>query len=541
MKPLLLLVAGLSFALSASAAEKVRALHVSGAVDAPDAGLRAAGLRFGEPSPLPPPEGQTYTRGAEQFTLYSAQELWRSSQLAGRWQDREGDVMMLGRASAAFPTALAGKAVARAEMQALIEKAAPPQEADLQTWLGAFLGGNLSAPLREIKPAPMRLAEVRAGETGGGMRFGYLFRFRSGGGAPTNEWFAAGFLLARGTSPEESQKEIERSFLPSIQAMPRAAKPVAGIGRGTGPATGATPAGLSPEFAAARQSALDSIRGLKGWRVAETTNYVILTSLPSGKDVLVKELQRSLEFLRQAYGRVVPAAKPIDQPGIVRMFGESADYERYVDADMRWSGGYWDPGRGELVLRPQELGSIKQKSDWLRGVLYHEAFHQYLSLGFGRGEHALWFNEGHAALMEGVEFTAAGVRVDEVDRYAALIDADLRKGALRVADLFTMTRSQFYAASAGKDSEEQRHANYARAWAVCYYLRKGVPLEANSPWAGLLDRYRTSMIETGDAAKATAACFAGVDMNAFESAVITFWSSSNRRGAARKYDLFGQR
>lgn len=536
-------------ALSAGAAEKARVLHVGGTADAPEIGVRSAGLRFAVPSPLPPPENHVVPdRNGGQVTVYSAHELWLATQLAGRWQSREGDVMMLARVTSVLPTAMVSKGIQREDLAKVIEQGGAADEANLQNWLGSFLGGALSSPLREVKPAPMRLAEVRAGESGGGMRFGYVFRFRPGAGAPTNEWFGVGFLLAPGTDPDASRKEIERDLLASIQAVPRAAKPgVASIGQGRTPAgPGAAAAsqgtaGMTPKYAAARQAALDSIRGLKGWRVAETPHYVILTSLPSGKDVLVKELQRSLEFLREAYGRVVPPAQPIDEPGIVRMFGDAADYERYVDPTMRWTGGFWDPGRGELVLRPQEWGSMKQKSDWLRGVLFHEAFHQFLSQGFGRAEQAMWYNEGHAALMEGVEFANGAVRVDEVAEYTTYIDAELKKGALRFADLFPMTRAQFYASAPGDDPEANRKANYARSWAVCYYLRKGVPLEQNSPWAGMLDRYRKAVIETGDAQKATAACFEGVDMTAFETACLTFWSSSNRRGAAKKFDLFAAR
>ena len=546
MKRNIIVLAVLGAALSAGAADKSRALHVGGTADAPEIGVRSAGLRFAVPSPLPPPESHVLSDGnGGQVTVYSAYALWLATQLAGRWQSREGDVMMLARVTSVLPPARVNKGIQRDDLPKVLEEGGAADEANLQNWLGAFLGGTLSAPLREVKPAPMRLADVRAGEMAGGTRFGYVFRFRPGAGAPTNEWFGLGFLLAPGTDPELSRKEIERDLLASIQAVPRAAKPgVASIGAGrtpTGPGAAVTPSGMTPEYAAARQAALDSIRGLKGWRVAETPHYVILTSLPSGKDVLVKELQRSLEFLREAYGRVVQPAQPINEPGIIRMFGDSADYERYVDPTMRWTGGFWDPARGELVLRPQEWGSMKQKSDWLRGVLFHEAFHQFLSQGFRRAEQAMWYNEGHAALMEGVEFANGAVRVDEVAGYTDYIDTELKKGALRFADLFPMTRAQFYASAPGDDPEANRKANYARSWAVCFYLRKGVPLEQNSPWAGMLDRYRKAVIETGDAQKATAACFEGVDLTAFETACLTFWSSSNRRGAAKKFDLFAAR
>jgi len=79
--------------------------------------------------------------------------------------------------------------------------------------------------------------------------------------------------------------------------------------------------------------------------------------------------------------------------------------------------------------------------------------------------------------------------------------------------------------------------NYALAWALVYYLRKGVPLEKDSVAEGVLDRYEEALWSTGNAEGATDAAFQGVDMDAFDKEFRKFWTTSHKRQAAERKNI----
>ncbi len=68
-------------------------------------------------------------------------------------------------------------------------------------------------------------------------------------------------------------------------------------------------------------------------------------------------------------------------------------------------------------------------------------------------------------------------------------------------------------------------------WGLVYYLRKGV--EADSPYAGVLDRYIDTLHATGSADEARKAAFGPVDMDALERDWRAFWLGPARRKAAQ--------
>ena len=544
----LVAAAGLLLAGQAGGAVgKNHKLFFAGSIVSEGGGFRCANLQSGQAQPLPPAEKRTRSwQDGRTETVYNPVELWFAGEYLGRWANRDGDSLMLAQARSVLPGALRNKSVPHEEFDKQFADAPAVTADNVEQWMADFLGAKPGAEARTISQLPMSLSEVRtmSATTGGVVRVGYAFRFRASAAAPnTNRWLFAMFSVSSFMDVVALSKDIEREFLPTIQPqMGVAGRNSSGpkaLSSVPGQADAASPGNRSAAFMASRQAALDSLKGMKGWWYVETTNYMIVTDLPSGKAVVIKEIQKQIEYLRSAYARVVPPADMLNAASIIRFFGDAAGYERYVDPSMKWTGGYWDPRRGELVIRPREWGDAVQKNAWLRETLYHEGFHQYLSYAFHRGDAAVWYNEGHAAMMEGIEFTTYGVKIDEVPRYAEQVAEHMKKEPLRIDDLLPMDHAAFY--SSKKDSDDDRKWNYARAWALVYYLRKGAPLEKGAPWAGLAEKYRAAFAETYDGAKATEKCFEGVDMIKFHDSLNAFWKSGNRRSDARRFDLFAQK
>ncbi|MEI6788540.1 MAG: hypothetical protein WCL49_08685 [bacterium] len=112
--------------------------------------------------------------------------------------------------------------------------------------------------------------------------------------------------------------------------------------------------------------------------------------------------------------------------------------------------------------------------------------------------------------------------------------AVLEKGVFDLNSVFRISWEQFYC----KDPLE-REDNYAMAWAVVYYLKKGFGSDASSPFAGLLENYATAMqVEGKTAEEATESMLKGVDVKAMSLDFRQFWHSLARQSLARRYDPF---
>ncbi len=163
-------------------------------------------------------------------------------------------------------------------------------------------------------------------------------------------------------------------------------------------------------------------------------------------------------------------------------------------------------------------------------VILHEGFHQYLFYAYGMKETPVWFNEGHACLFEAAEVSNQGkVELPENAMRARLLLVDLDAAAARIPELLRMSYAQFYG---GDDAA--RNLNYATAWGLVYYLRKGVPTERNSPAAQVLETYAAALAAGSSPEQAATAAFAGVDPARLQHAFTTFWKKG--RSEARRYD-----
>ena len=144
-------------------------------------------------------------------------------------------------------------------------------------------------------------------------------------------------------------------------------------------------------------------------------------------------------------------------------------------------------------------------------------------------ENALWFNEGHACFFEAAEVDGKGrVEIPENARVNQLLE-NLDAAAALLPKLLHADRAAFYGGS-----DQQRGLNYTTAWALVYFLRKGVPSERLAAYSGILDTYLKKLAETRDADAATTAAFEGVNLRRLQEDFTDFWKKG--RNSARRYD-----
>ncbi len=287
----------------------------------------------------------------------------------------------------------------------------------------------------------------------------------------------------------------------------------------------------SSEFAASRADVIASIRNMKDWWYVETKNYIIVSNLSTRDRQLMRRLQKDIEYLRSAYEQFMPAHRPITAVSVVRVFGSSKEYVDYVGESMRWTAGVWISRKKELVINPFGSGHGVQDIGAVLRTVYHEAFHQYLFYAFGRLPTSVWYNEGHAEFYETSAITQSRLSVGENSQHLSQLMTAIRSGDAGVVRMLGMSYEEFYAKS-------RRSRNYAVAWGLVYYLRKGAVVRQQNPYAQVLDRYSEAIKQKKNPTAATAAAFVGIDMKEFEADFIAFWKSSQVRRTAERQRIF---
>lgn len=261
------------------------------------------------------------------------------------------------------------------------------------------------------------------------------------------------------------------------------------------------------------------------WWYAETQDYIFLSNIRSsfGKK-LIRSLQTSMESSQKAFTKLLPPFKPDEEVHVVRLFEDQEEYKRHVGDDVEWSNGVWSPARRELTI----LVHDKEVENTLR-TIRHESFHQYLFYAGAMYPQSMWFNEGHACFCEGMTFSRGRVLFNETDRVAQ-IEKELDAVTRNLPNVIAAGRNEFYC-----KSQKKLLLNYTTAWALIYFLRKGLPTyKGYKMYERVLPTYWSSMRETHDCQKATDEAFAGFEMKRLQADFSNFWQ--RRRGPAKRVD-----
>jgi hypothetical protein len=150
-------------------------------------------------------------------------------------------------------------------------------------------------------------------------------------------------------------------------------------------------------------------------------------------------------------------------------------------------------------------------------------------------ENAAWFNEGHACFFETAEVDSKGrVGIPENNRVEHLL-----RNLDASAHLLPKLIHSGYAAFYNGGTDEQRSLNYTTAWALVYFLRKGVPSEKLTAYTSISDTYLKTLASTKDADAATTAAFEGIKMTRLQADFTDFWKKG--RNSAKRYDPFAEK
>ena len=470
---------------------------------------------------------------------FAPRDLWYASQYRGRWSDGRGNAMVLGRVARTLPTAFSREHVLPAEYasaagQQAVPDRLPPQR--VPQCVADFAQASLEgAPLAVRDTMRTQNAHRFAFKGQSPSRLGYVFSLRAGARAARRPApFFVLFEVSDDVDLSELAKTVEQDFLTSVRAVAVRTQRDADTAdplRSTALPADATP---SADMESSRRAVMDSLKGLDDWWAIDTPHYVLASDLSRGRRTFVHMLQEHVETLRAACEQMIPARRPIQAVGVVRVFAESEAYETYVDPAMRWTTGLWDPARRQLLIRSPDTSRRRDRREAILGTIYHEAFHQYLFYALSGVTASAWFNEGHASLFEGAEVKRTRIEIGEVEPRARAMSR-LAGDGFDLDRLLGLSYADFYGRP---DDEKTRSVNYALAWGLVYYLRKGAPAEEEGALAALPTRYLDALWQTRDPRRATQAAFDGIDREALGASLADFWKSRSRRRAARRHRVF---
>lgn len=204
--------------------------------------------------------------------------------------------------------------------------------------------------------------------------------------------------------------------------------------------------------------------------------------------------------------------------------GQKADLERFLAALTK------QRGRITAAERANDA-AFDQATRRLFAVLYHEAFHSYVTgfvypplaaadvrAGKGTGELPRWLNEGLAQVFEDPVIEAGELRVGHADPdrlkrvqdwLAGKARGPAAVGLIPLADLLRAGREAFVAGHADQKAAADR--TYLTAWAAAHYLT----FERRLVGTKTFDDYLTAVNTGTEPAKAFAA-LVGQDLPAFE-------------------------
>lgn len=255
------------------------------------------------------------------------------------------------------------------------------------------------------------------------------------------------------------------------------------------------------------------------WWESRNDDYLFLTDLSKSQGgAFIKTAMRLMSAMRRSYEFYVPPLKKVGQSK-VRLFKTLASYRDYrasTGADDDQSIGLWDPSREELLV------STEGDRDASQETMRHEAFHQYLFYATGRGDHAMWFNEGHAAFFEAIQYNPAKntVKILDTGRRANRVAKNPARIANAIRKTLKMSRKAYYG---GSLSEVDFH--YTTGWAIVYFLEKGA-YAANEfePYRKIVPKYLEEMAKGVSAEEATDRAWELVKDRDVAADFLKFWS-----------------
>jgi hypothetical protein len=195
----------------------------------------------------------------------------------------------------------------------------------------------------------------------------------------------------------------------------------------------------------------------------EFPHYVVMTDMSAEKTLLYgTRLEAAYKFYAETFKDVFTEEARRPKPRVA-IFNTREAYLTYGELTLsnrqEWTLGYFHPMYKELLL----FEDADQEATLQ--TLYHEAFHQFMSLMVPRAP--FWYNEGIAEFMGGIKVEVAKGQSKIVER-ARLLDGRIKglkmalNFALKFEDIMMQTPAQFYSGPVS--------FKYAQAWSMVHFL-----------------------------------------------------------------------
>ena len=391
--------AGVSLLLLTSAAAHGANLRFTERTPLPDSGIQLLLMPKATSRPLPSPRTYyyTFTKGEKQWKeeMFDPFELWRHEQQAGEWVDRYQNTLTIVRVGSPRPRGFARPHASRKEYKAAVADPVnrPPAKWDatsLASWVAEFTTAESAQLKQERRPNnrvrglyDVTLASPYTRNPGLLLLPAYSSAHRRKHGA---DWLYIQLKPGPDTDPAEARRilkaQLPRSVIPitsgSLLRDNGAAKVQPSRNRSAG--------NHSAAYQANCDQVIQSIQNMRDWWYAETSHYIILSNLRSQKEVLVNELQGTMDAMHLAYAKTIPPREAPSAANVIRAFADGDEYKNYVGNNYEWSSGVWMPMRGELVIKASDIGSGREARKRILSIVKHEGLHQYLFYAFGKIE-----------------------------------------------------------------------------------------------------------------------------------------------------------
>jgi len=196
--------------------------------------------------------------------------------------------------------------------------------------------------------------------------------------------------------------------------------------------------------------------------VKEFPHYVVMTDMSPEKTLLYgSRLEAAYKFYSETFKDVFTEDSKRPKPRVA-VFNTREAYLTYGELTLsgrqEWTLGYFHPLYRELLLfEDVDFDATLQ-------TLYHEAFHQFMSMMIARVP--FWYNEGIAEYMGGIKIEVSKTQSKILER-ARILDGRLKglkaglNFALKFEDIMMQSPAQFYSGPVS--------FKYAQAWAMVHF------------------------------------------------------------------------
>ena len=526
VKRYLVVVLLMAHAYSAFSSSTSRLRYGGKQSDLPAVGLRFTTFRDMKSIPFPPPQqtGRVWTRrdNGQKIFGYNLIEQWRHDQIIGQWKN-DHMTLVVAEVKVNIPRNVPtidpkfDDVLEQSYKLWTKSKQKPVSQRGEGQWLhfytGVELAGNLSY-VSGCKNTTYQYSLMEASDKA----MVYLVRSKRD---PSRRFM---FYYQSNTHLDKKGKQAVLYSIKSVYTYkPKNAKVVEVRG-----SSQYKKREWSDKYLESKKQIVASIQNMKGWKILETENYIIVSNMRSG--ITVKSFQVQLEKSRIAYQAFFPLKVKLDEVSVVKIFGDRSEYLSYVGQEMKWTGGLWMPLRKELMVSPLDTKSSSKNKMGMLETASHEGFHQYIYHAVNQSMLSTWFNEGTAAFFEGLKFS--GSRSFKVGTTARLpgLKLAIKKGFDNIEKLINMSQPEYYRA-------DRVEYNYALGWGLMFYLYKGARLMRRPQYTEVPERYYAEMLRSHNAQKATKYAWSKINMSQFQKDFRIFWRSRGYIGKAEKLDI----